>query len=212
MTGDYTFTTGVGLGIFNIAASNFSLTGATITWNTNIPANSTLQYGTSTAYGSTASSATLTTNHSIQLTGLSPLTIYHYQVSSTSASGQRATSADATFVTNNLSQFYISYANLRTDASGNYLVDITFTNQGGSLIPTVTLSTLGLGGVAPTTPLVPLVLDDLGTGVSQTVTFTFPSKVGSPGARAVLSGSGWTTLFDSPSYNLFNFSYRVVLP
>jgi hypothetical protein len=98
-TGDFTFTTGAGLGIFNTAASNISLSGATITWNTNLPANSAVQYGTSMAYGSSASASALTTTHSITLTGLSANTVYHYRVASTDANGDSANSVDGTFVT-----------------------------------------------------------------------------------------------------------------
>jgi hypothetical protein len=48
-------------------------------------------YGTSTALGLSVSSATLVTSHSLTLTGLTPGTIYYYQVTSRDAAGNAAT-------------------------------------------------------------------------------------------------------------------------
>ncbi len=74
-------------------------TSATITWTTNENANSTVEYGTTTSYGSTQSSSVYTTSHSIVLTELTPETSYHYRVKSTDRAGNTTTSADATFTT-----------------------------------------------------------------------------------------------------------------
>jgi fibronectin type 3 domain-containing protein len=77
-----------------------SQTSVTITWSTDEPATSQVAYGTSTAYGSsTALNTTLVTSHSQSVTGLSAGTLYHYQVKSSDAAGNPATSADATFRT-----------------------------------------------------------------------------------------------------------------
>ncbi len=60
----------------------------TITWTTDIPADSQVQYGTSTAYGSaTPLDRTLVTGHSVTITGLARKTQYFFQVSSRDASG-----------------------------------------------------------------------------------------------------------------------------
>ena len=56
-------------------------------------------YGTTTAYGSASSSASLLTSHSISLTGLSSGATYHYAVVSADAQGNTATSSDQTFAT-----------------------------------------------------------------------------------------------------------------
>jgi len=53
--------------ISNIQATNITQTGATITWTTNENADSKVDYGTTTNYGSTKSSSSLTTSHSLAL-------------------------------------------------------------------------------------------------------------------------------------------------
>ena len=73
-------------------------TSATVTWTTDAPASSTVVYGQSTSYGLQVQDPTLVTTHSLQLTGLSAGTLYHYQVSSTDAGGT-TTSGDLTFTT-----------------------------------------------------------------------------------------------------------------
>jgi glucose/arabinose dehydrogenase/PKD repeat protein len=60
----------------------------TITWATDVPADSQVQYGVSPSYGSTTSlDRTLVTNHSVTITGLARKTQYHFQVVSNDASG-----------------------------------------------------------------------------------------------------------------------------
>jgi hypothetical protein len=74
--------------------------GATITWNTNENADSQVEYGLTTSYGSsTTLNATLTSSHSENITGLAPNTLYHYRVVSSDSSANEATSSDQTFTT-----------------------------------------------------------------------------------------------------------------
>lgn len=76
---------------------------ATITWTTDEPASTRLEFGTSTAYGSTTPLvSTLSTSHSVALTGLVAATTYHYAVISADAKGNTATSTDKTFTTDAL--------------------------------------------------------------------------------------------------------------
>lgn len=82
----------------NVAVSNISDTGATITWDTNIASDSTVEYGTTSAYGSSASNASQVTAHSITLSGLSFGISYHFRVKSTAA-GNPGNSGDFTFTT-----------------------------------------------------------------------------------------------------------------
>jgi hypothetical protein len=73
---------------------------ATVTWTTDEAASSSVVYGLTTSYGSTATTAGHTTAHSVVLSGLAPSTTYHYQVSSTDASGNGPVqSTDHTFTT-----------------------------------------------------------------------------------------------------------------
>lgn len=84
--------------ISSIAATNVTATGATITWSTDQSTTSLLNYGLTTAYGSTGNSAG-TTAHSVTLTGLTPDTLYNYQISATNASAINTLSANQTFTT-----------------------------------------------------------------------------------------------------------------
>ncbi len=72
-------------------------TSATILWATDNPADSLVEYGTTTAYGLTSTlNPTLVTNHSACLTGLTSGMLYHYRVDSRDSSGNLATSSDRT--------------------------------------------------------------------------------------------------------------------
>ncbi|MES2986221.1 MAG: fibronectin type III domain-containing protein, partial [Patescibacteria group bacterium] len=85
--------------VISAVASSTSISSATVTWTTNEGATSTVNYGLTTGYGSASTSATLATSHSIVLSGLTSSTLYHFQVSSTDANGNRSTSTDYTFTT-----------------------------------------------------------------------------------------------------------------
>ena len=75
-------------------------TEATITWNTNQPASSTIEYGPSSAYeDGTVSDPALVTSHSLMLTGLTPNSIYHYQISGENAAMELASTGDLIFST-----------------------------------------------------------------------------------------------------------------
>ncbi|MDY6987570.1 MAG: fibronectin type III domain-containing protein, partial [Thermodesulfobacteriota bacterium] len=61
-------------------------TEATVTWSTNVPATSRVDYGLTDAYEmGFVDDDTLVTEHSITLTGLAPETVYHYQITSANA-------------------------------------------------------------------------------------------------------------------------------
>jgi Leucine-rich repeat (LRR) protein len=87
--------------ISEISASDITQTGAVITWTTDEPATSQVEYGLTTGYGSTATSPldALVTSHSISLSSLDENTTYHYRVKSKDASGNEAVSEDHTFTT-----------------------------------------------------------------------------------------------------------------
>jgi hypothetical protein len=85
--------------IKTVSTSSETETSAVITWTTNEPASSDVEYGKETDYGLTASSAELTTNHSLTLSNLAPNTAYHFRVKSSDKAGNQASSADNIFVT-----------------------------------------------------------------------------------------------------------------
>jgi hypothetical protein len=71
---------------------------ATITWVTNEPASSQVEYGPTTSYGhSTPLDTALVTNHSVRLTGLARNTTYYYRVRATDAAGNEAVSSSKKF-------------------------------------------------------------------------------------------------------------------
>jgi phosphodiesterase/alkaline phosphatase D-like protein len=83
-----------------VQATNVTANGATIGWTTNEASDTQVEYGTTTAYGtSTTLNTALVTSHSQGLSGLAPSTLYHYRVKSRDGAGNLATSADFTFTT-----------------------------------------------------------------------------------------------------------------
>jgi len=82
------------------AASSAVSSAFTVTWTTDEPSDSRLEYGTTASYGSSAYDATLVTTHSITVTGLSASTGYHFQAGSTDACGNGPSwSSDGTVTT-----------------------------------------------------------------------------------------------------------------
>src|SRR5688572_16685605 len=83
-----------------VTSASITTSGATITWTTDEPADTQVEFGTTTSYGqSTTLDTTLGTSHSAVLTGLASNTTYHYRVKSSDAALNLATSADNTFIT-----------------------------------------------------------------------------------------------------------------
>jgi hypothetical protein len=104
---DYTFTTQGGTFpdttppvISDVNAVNIVMMGATITWDTDEPATSRVQYGATAIYGnSTLEDSNLVTGHSVNITDLIPGIEYHYRVISKDSSGNEKISIDYTFKT-----------------------------------------------------------------------------------------------------------------
>jgi hypothetical protein len=168
--------------ITNVVVTVNSTTSVTITWTTNEPATSVVDYGETTAYGSTSSDTTLTTEHSVTLTGLSEGTTYHYTVSSSDASGNEAESADNTFTT------------LEDEAPGN-VSDVVVEEGDGTLV---------LSWTNPT--------DDDFAGVRILLcTDGFPSGPDDPDCEIVYDGTGETAeisgLTNDVPYYVGIFSY-----
>jgi len=68
-------------------------TGLVITWTTDEPANSKVEYGETEAYGTTVASVKMTTDHAITLSRLIPGVTYHIKVRSQDSAGNEAVSA-----------------------------------------------------------------------------------------------------------------------
>ena len=101
---DTTFTTTGGINVTPPVISNVQAvvtdTTATISWTTDEPATSVVNYGLSAGYGSSESDPALVTSHSITLANLTPGVQYHFLVSSADASSNSAVDTDRTFTTN----------------------------------------------------------------------------------------------------------------
>ncbi len=89
--------------INNIQVSSVSHSTATITWMTDEPSNSVINYGLNSSYRSKKVGSTQATTHNITLTGLTPNTTYHYQVKSADRSNNTASSNDRVFTTSDSS-------------------------------------------------------------------------------------------------------------
>jgi len=83
-----------------VKATSINTTSALILWTTSTASNSQVNYGLTSAYGqATVPDPTLVSLHTQTVAGLSPSTLYHFQVVSTDTSGLTAASSDFTFTT-----------------------------------------------------------------------------------------------------------------
>ena len=86
--------------ITEVNGSNVVESSATITWTTDEPATSQVEYGKTTDYGlTTALDESLVTSHCVSLNGLEPSTTYHFRANSKDETGNEALSDNYTFVT-----------------------------------------------------------------------------------------------------------------
>ena len=86
--------------ITGVTGSGITATSATITWTTDQPSSSQVEFGTTASYGSySAYNTAFSTTHSVILTGLIPGTTYDYAALSTNPGGTMATSHNFTFAT-----------------------------------------------------------------------------------------------------------------
>ncbi len=119
--------------ISSVVASNPTTTSVVITWTTDKAANSTVDYGTTTEYGSTVTDTAYVTSHSVAISGLTPSTAYHFRVTSTELSGLTTTSTDNTFSTlNPISITIQTPQNNGTISRPDVMVTGTITNSTGN--------------------------------------------------------------------------------
>ena len=86
--------------ITGISVTSVTTSSATVNWTTDRGSNSQVEYGTTTAYGtSTPLNVNMVTAHSVQLTGLTPSTTYQFRVKSADAQGISAVSGNNSFAT-----------------------------------------------------------------------------------------------------------------
>jgi len=86
--------------ITNVTHSEITHNNAVISWTTNEPASSFVEWGQTTAYGRTYGHQALTTTHSVQLPrDLLPSTLYHFRVRAIDAAGNEAILPNFSFTT-----------------------------------------------------------------------------------------------------------------
>jgi hypothetical protein len=106
------------LEISNVSSGNITETTAVITWATDEPGNSTVNYGNSTTLDLTVSDSVFTTSHTINLSNLTPGTLYYYEVVSTNEAGNE------TKVDNNGGSYYT----FTTEQTAPQIWDVAATN------------------------------------------------------------------------------------
>jgi hypothetical protein len=129
-SGDFTVTTQDGTApvITAVAASSITKSGAAITWTTNEPSDSQVDYGPTTAYGtSTAVASSLVTSHSTTLSGLQEATLYHFRVRSRDTAGNLRISSDFTFTTKDVTAPTVSITSPAAAAVLSSTVTVTAT-------------------------------------------------------------------------------------
>ncbi|MFQ5500092.1 MAG: fibronectin type III domain-containing protein, partial [Candidatus Zixiibacteriota bacterium] len=103
MSADSTFTTlvdSIPAVISNVQTSSITVSTVRVSWTTDEPSNSQVEFGSTTAYGSlTAQQPSMVTNHNSTMTNLSPGTTYHFRVRSVDGSGNIALGSDQTVIT-----------------------------------------------------------------------------------------------------------------
>lgn len=131
-------TVGIPPTITNIGVSGVTSNGATISWTTNIPSTSQVDYGTTASYGQTTPlDSALVTFHSVSLTGLSAMTTHHFRVRSAYAGGSlMSQSGDNTLFTANPGPSIVS-------VSGRQLL-VRKRNLNGTLAPQVVYTIRGV--------------------------------------------------------------------
>ncbi len=128
--------------ISNVAALPAADGTARITWTTDEPSSSHIEYGITDALGTPVSNAALVTSHEINLTGLTPGLTYYYRVTSSDFSGNSTT--------------YPTAGNppLTFRAPSACLIDTTVADfSGGSLVPN-TYITNAAGGEVTLAPAI----------------------------------------------------------
>ncbi len=118
-----------------VTASSISISGATITWTTDTPSDTQVDYGPLPTYGSsTALDPSLVVSHSQALSALAPATLYHYRVKSRNAAGVQTVSGDFTFTTlPDPNQGPIAYLKF-DEGSGTTVADASGNGNAGSLM------------------------------------------------------------------------------
>jgi beta-glucanase (GH16 family) len=104
--------------LFDVGVGASTPNSVAINWTTNVPADSFVQYGPTTTYGSSlALDPTQTTAHTSLISGLSASQLYHYQVVSKDANGAIVASPDSTFTPLGGMEFFDDFVGSALDST-----------------------------------------------------------------------------------------------
>ncbi len=113
--------------ISNVLADAITIDSADISWDTDEPADSTVEYGTASgSYTDTVSDLNLLSSHSLALSGLTSDTTYYYRVISTDESGNTATSDEYSFTTLDImtNTLFLEDYKYKNNVHGNALITV----------------------------------------------------------------------------------------
>ncbi|MDO8283341.1 MAG: hypothetical protein Q7U10_12100 [Thermodesulfovibrionia bacterium] len=85
--------------ITNEAVTDITSSSAMVSWSTDLPADSFVEYGETVSYGNSLSDPAMTTVHNLTLTGLKPVTKYYIRITSTNNYGFTSSSDSGSFTT-----------------------------------------------------------------------------------------------------------------
>ncbi len=120
--------------ITGVATSNLVDSGITVDWTTSEAANTQIEYGISTSYGMTSPlNSALVANHSVNLSGLAAVTVYHFRARSRDAAGNLALAGDYVFTTP--PGLALSNQTIAENSPTNWLVGTLTPADGNSLAP-----------------------------------------------------------------------------
>ena len=205
--------------ISSVSAQIVLGTSATIVWTTNEPGDTQVEFGLTTAYGtSTSINLNLLTAHSQVLSGLNSGTLYHYRVKSMDSAGNLAVSGDFTFTTTAGTILDVtpptvaitSPANNQSNLSGTIAVTANASDNTGVAGVQFRLDGVNLGTEDTSAPysvawntanatagghnLTAIARDAAGnTGTSSTISVSIAASTSSPG-NAILQPVTWTNL------------------
>lgn len=97
--------------IISAISVNSTNSSAAISWHTNKPASSMIDYGATSSYGASTALANIAprvSDHNILISNLSPCTTYHYKVRSSDSALNESASPDQTFATTGCSEDTVS--------------------------------------------------------------------------------------------------------